>query len=269
MVHTSGNFNVNCGSNGIVAKNIIYKGVASHAGGSPQSGINALYAATCGINAVNAIRETFVERDQIRFHPIITHGGDMVNAIPEEVRIETYVRGSSIEAITKVNKKVNRALIGAAYSIGANIEIIDLPGYAPLVNDNNMMELAKDAAAIAMPEREFTIHRNITPASTDMGDLSTIMPVVHPYCPGARGKGHGNDYEIHDPYLACVQNAKWQVTMLTLLLENEAARAKKVISEFVPYFKGKEEFLAYQDSVNTCGDRIVYKDDGSAEIKLY
>ena len=88
-------------------------------------------------------------------------------------------------------------------------------------------EAAKDAAAIAMPEREFTIHRNITPASTDMGDLSTIMPVVHPYCPGARGKGHGNDYEIHDPYLACVQNSKWQVTMLTLLLENEAERAKK------------------------------------------
>lgn len=269
MVHSSANFNVNGGSNGIVAKNIIYKGVASHAGGAPQSGINALYAATCGINAVNAIRETFVERDQIRFHPIITHGGDMVNAIPEEVRIETYVRGSSIEGITKVNKKVNRALIGAAYSIGANIEIIDIPGYAPLVNDKNMVELAKDAAAIAMPERPFTVYHDMIPSSTDMGDLSTIMPVVHPYCPGAKGKGHGNDYYIVDPYLACVQNAKWQVTMLTLLLENGAERAKKVISEFKPYFKSKEEFLAHLDSVNTCGDRIVYKDDGSAEIKLY
>ncbi|MBE6609323.1 MAG: amidohydrolase [Ruminococcaceae bacterium] len=269
MVHSSANFNVNGGSNGLLAKSVIYKGVASHAGGAPQSGINALYAATCGINAVNAIRETFVERDQIRFHPIITHGGDIVNAIPEEVRIETYVRGSSIDGIAKNNKKVNRALIGAAYSIGANIEIIDIPGYAPLVNDKNMVELAKDAAAIAMPERPFTVYHNMIASSTDMGDLSTFLPVVHPYCPGAQGKGHGNDFKIVDPYLACVQNAKWQVTMLTLLLENGAERAKKVVSEFEPYFKSKEEFLAYQDSLNTCGDRIVYKEDGSAEIKLY
>ena len=166
--------------------------------------------------------------------------GTAPDAKPEEVRIETYVRGSSIDGIAKNNKKVNRALIGAAYSIGANIEIIDIPGYAPLVNDKNMVELAKDAAAIAMPDRPFTVYHNMIASSTDMGDLSTFLPVVHPYCPGAQGKGHGNDFEIHDPYLACVQNAKWQVTMLTLLLGNGAERAKKVISEFVPYFKSKE-----------------------------
>ena len=69
----------------------------------------------------------------------------MVNAIPETVSMESYVRGKTFEAINSANKKVNRALIGAALSMGANIDIIDMPGYAPLVNDMNMIELAKDA----------------------------------------------------------------------------------------------------------------------------
>lgn len=145
MVHTSNAFCARHYAVGFIAKNIIYKGRASHAGGSPWSGINALYAANCGLNAVNALRETFKEEDYIRFHPIITSGGDMVNAIPETVRMESYVRGKTFEAINSANKKVNRALIGAALSMGANIDIIDMPGYAPLVNDMNMIELAKDA----------------------------------------------------------------------------------------------------------------------------
>ena len=99
MVHTASSFSVNAGSVGCIAKTVIYKGKAAHAGGAPWDGHNALYAATCGINAVNALRETFRERDTIRFHPIITHGGDMVNAIPETVRIETYVRGATFDAI--------------------------------------------------------------------------------------------------------------------------------------------------------------------------
>ncbi|MBR2864916.1 MAG: peptidase dimerization domain-containing protein, partial [Elusimicrobiaceae bacterium] len=108
MVHTSSSFSVRNGSVGCIAKNITYKGVASHAGGSPWNGVNALYAATCGINAVNAIRETFTEKDIIRVHPIMTKGGEMVNAIPDRAVLESYVRGANFDAIVKANKKVNR-----------------------------------------------------------------------------------------------------------------------------------------------------------------
>ncbi|MBO4930646.1 MAG: M20/M25/M40 family metallo-hydrolase, partial [Clostridia bacterium] len=152
MVHTSGSYSVNGGSVGCMSKKIIYKGVAAHAGGSPWGGKNALYAATCGINAVNAIRETFSEPDIIRVHPIITHGGDMVNAIPAEVTLESYVRGSSFKAITNANKKVNRALTGAALSIGTNIEIIDAPGYGPHHNAPGMKKIAEEAAKLVIPD---------------------------------------------------------------------------------------------------------------------
>lgn len=268
MVHTSSNYAVNIGSVGCMAKQIVYKGVAAHAGGSPWNGRNALYAATCGINAVNAIRETFREKDTIRVHPIITNGGVMVNAIPETAALESYVRGVSFDAICSANKKVNQALIGAALSIDTNIEIIDAPGYAPLHNDENLRQLVKEAACLAIPQYEFILRDVVSSGSTDMGDLSCIMPVVHPYAAGAKGKSHGNDYQIADPIAACVDNAKMQLAMLYILLSNGAKRAKQIISEYQPLFASAKDYLDYMDSLNKTGDRIVYGENGDVRIKL-
>lgn len=267
MVHTAESYCVLGGAVGCVAKTIVYKGRASHAGGAPQNGINALYAANCGINAANSLRETFVESDRIRFHPIITHGGDMVNAIPATVQLESYVRGVSFEAIVRENKKINRALVGAALSIGTNIEIMDTPGYSPLINDGEMMRVAKEAAELVIDGYEFPIVNTVSTGSTDMGDLSCIMPVVHPYSGGAVGTSHGSDYKISDPIAACVTTAKWQIMMLFLLLGEGGERAKKIVAEYKPLFASKEEFLKYQDSLNDSGDRIAYT-DGGAEIRL-
>ena len=268
MIHTGQAFFVQKGAVGCLAKRIIYKGVASHAGGAPEHGVNALYAATCGINAVNAIRETFRDDDHIRFHPIVTHGGDMVNAIPERVVMESYVRGVSFDAIKKENRKVNRALTGAALSLGANVEIVDIPGYSPLYNDDGMMALAYETLKEVLPEVNAGFDATgMSRGSTDMGDLGCIMPVVHPYVSGSCGKGHGNDYEICDPEAACVKSAVWQVAMLTRLLEKDAVRAKKILAEFQPLFASKEEFLSYQDALNADGDRIFYTDEG-AEVRI-
>ena len=267
MVHTANGFSVGSDHVGFVAKSIIYKGKAAHAGGNPDGGINALYAASCGLNAANALRETFREADMIRFHPIITHGGDMVNAIPETAQIESYVRGTSFEAIVRENKKINRALTGAALSIGVNIEIIDMPGYSPLLNDMEMKKVARDAMKLIDPETELALDTPWSTSSTDMGDLSCIMPVVHPYAAGARGTDHGNDYYIVDPESACVKNAKWQIAMLTLLLQNGGERAKKIIEEYKPLFPSAKAFLDYQDSLNDSGNRIEYK-DGEAVVRL-
>lgn len=269
MVHTTAasGFRALPGAVGCIAKSIAYKGVASHAGGSPWNGRNALYAATCGLNAVNAIRETFKDADCIRVHPIITHGGDMVNAIPETVTLESYVRGLSFEAIAEANKKVNRALTGAALSLGTNIEIADIPGYAPLRNDAGMISVAKDAYEQLTGEA-LVVEAQHSTGSTDMGDLSCIMPVIHPYASGAAGKSHGNDYEIVDPEKACVTSAKWQLAMVKLLLGDGAKRAKQIVAEYEPQFASKEDYLAYVDNLNACGDRIVYNEDGTVSVKL-
>lgn len=259
MVHTGSRFLIRRGSVGCLTKRIIYKGKAAHAGGSPEAGINALYAASCGLNAVNSIRETFVDEEYIRVHPIITAGGSIVNAIPDTAMLESYVRGKTYEAMLRENKKVNRAFVGAALSLGANVEIIDAPGYAPLNNDYNMMLLARDAIELSLPGTPYAfLEENFSKGSTDMGDLSCIMPVVHPYAAGCSGSDHGSDYYITNPYTACVDSARWQLCMLKLLLENGAKRAKDIIKSFKPLFASKEEYLEYVDSINCNGNRIEY-----------
>ena len=108
---------------------------------------------------------------------------------------------------------------------------------------------------------------SIGSGSTDMGDLSCVMPVVHPYAAGATGRSHGSDYQIADPVAACVGSAKLQLGMLLLLLENGGERAKQIIDNFVPRF-GKDDYLAFMDSLCAEGDRIEYCADGSAKIRL-
>lgn len=268
MVHTGGGYSVNKAHNGCMAKRIIYKGKACHAA-SAWDGHNALYAANCGMNAVNAIRETFKDSDKIRVHPIITHGGDMVNAIPGTVRMESYVRGTSFEAIVEANKRVNQALTGAALSLNANVEIIDFPGYAPQYCAPAMMDVAREAAALAIPEYPFAFKPDeISSGSTDMGDLAMIMPIVQPFTAGSKGPGHGAEYQLVDPKAACVDNAKFQLAMVLLLMGDGAKRASQIVAEFKPQFPSKEAYLAYVDALFDSGDRITYAPDGTAQVRL-
>ena len=267
MVHATvgENFAAFAGAIGCISKKVIYKGRASHAGGAPWKGCNALYAATLGINAANAIRERFKEEDIIRFHPIMTSGGAMVNAIPEVATLESYVRGKTYDAIIGANKQINQALVGAAFSIGANVEIIDMEGCAPLVNSPDMITLANEAFRGEYPDKKFVIYNSCSSVGTDMGDLSAVMPVIHPYAPGATGTPHGADYHITDPDTACIKSAVWQISMIRSLLENEAVRARKVIEGYKAPFT-KDEFLKHQNSVFSSGDRIEYR-EADAVIK--
>ena len=62
--------------------------------------------------------------------------------------------------------------------------------------------------------------------------------------------------------------AKWQLAMLKLLLGDDAKRAKQIVADFKPMYESKDAYLAYVDSLNDSGDRIVYREDGSAEVRL-
>lgn len=263
MVHAGDAFHTSQGSTGFINKKVVYKGKAAHAGSCPWDGTNALYAATQGISAANAVRETFPEKDLIRFHPIITHGGDIVNAIPAEVKLEAYVRGKTFDAIVSANKRINKALCGAALSLGAGIEIEDEIGYGPLVNDRNMMLISKKAADLVIPEENYFIAEGVGTGSTDMGDISQLFPSVHPYSCGETGNAHGKDYAIADPEKACVKSAKLQLGIIKLLLENGACEGKRIVSEFKPRFSSKEEYFEYLNKINSTGERIRYTENGA------
>lgn len=234
-------------NNGCIVKTVRYIGRASHAGGAPHLGINALYAAQIGLAAINAIRETFRDEDSIRVHPIITHGGSQVNVIPADVRIETYVRGKTVEAILDANVRVDRALKAGALALGAQVEIETLPGYLPLFNHMGMAAhfKANAAALLGADQVTETGHRS---GSTDMGDISHVMPTLHPYMGGASGSGHGADFAIADPKLAYIEPAKQLALMAVDMLWDDAKAAKEIIREFKPRMT-KEAYLAFQRGI--------------------
>lgn len=267
MVHTARSTFVRLGSIGVVAKKVVYKGLASHAGTSPWLGRNALYAANCGINAANALRETFQESDLIRFHPIITAGGSAVNAIPDQVKVEAFVRGKTFDAIKKANRKINQALIGGALSLNNNIEINDFIASAPLLNDLNLIKVAKEAADIIIPEENFTVNEVIGTGSTDMGDLSCVMPVINLYIDGAGGLSHGDNYQIIDAEKACVKSAKWQIYILKLLLSDNGVRAENIKQKAKIPFASRNEYIDFILSFEESDKGIEYTENG-AKINL-
>ncbi|MFQ8832707.1 MAG: peptidase dimerization domain-containing protein, partial [Ruthenibacterium lactatiformans] len=73
---------------GFIGKELRFLGKEAHAGGAPWEGVNALNAASLAIAAIHANRETFRDEDHVRVHPIITKGGDLVNTVPADVRME-------------------------------------------------------------------------------------------------------------------------------------------------------------------------------------
>jgi hypothetical protein len=81
-----------------------------------------------------------------------------------------------------------------------------------------------------------------------MGDVSQIMPVLHPYMGGASGTGHAADYAITDPALAYVAPAKALAAMVVDLLWGDAAAAREVIAKARPRMT-RESYLAFQRSV--------------------
>jgi amidohydrolase len=250
MIHTTpraedGKACLPSSNNGRFGKTARYIGKAAHAGGAPHMGINALYAAQLGLTAINCLRETFRDDDAIRVHPILTHGGSQVNVIPGEARIETYVRGRTLEGIRDANAKVDRALKAGALALGATVEIETWPGYLPLECDATLAGLFRGHAQALVGECRAAGHRA---GCTDMGDVSQIMPVLHPYMGGASGTGHAADYAITDPQLAYVAPAKALAAMVVDLLWEDAAAARDVIAKARPRMT-RESYLAFQRSV--------------------
>lgn len=240
-------YGVSESSNGFLAKTVCFRGRAAHAGVAPERGVNALNAATLALSAIHAQRETFRDEDCVRVHPILTKGGDIVNIVPAETRLETYVRARTAEAILDAAAKVDRALKGAAMACGCTVEIETVPGYLPLANDPGLADLFRGNAEQLFGEGQY---RDVphSGGSTDAGDLSQLMPVLHPVMTGARGTVHGNDWHIADPDAGYLAPAKTLAMMAVDLLCDDAAAARRIQTQSSPRLT-KQAYLTQQKAL--------------------
>jgi amidohydrolase len=262
MVHASGRpgtppMAVGWTYNGIIAKRIRFLGRASHAAASPHLGVNALNAASLALQAIGLLRETFRDEDHIRIHPIVTQGGTTINVVPSDVRIETYVRGATYEAMLDADRKVDRALRGAAMAIGATVEITTILGTLPLNLDRTMAAVFRENA-IALVGAENWREIPFVAASTDAGDLSQVMPVLHPTHGGCDGDNHSASFRVTDPALAYVAPAKALALTAIDLLADGAAKARQVVEHHRPAAT-RSEYLERMEQL-TRTERASYAD---------
>jgi len=233
--------------NGCLVKMVRYIGRAAHAGGAPHLGINALNAAHLALAGIHAQRETFKDEDSIRIHPIITQGGELVNVVPSSVKLETFVRGKTVEAIVEANLKLDRALRAGAMAVGARVEIRTLPGYLPVLAEPELEKVFKaNCEALFGPQECASIGHQA--GSTDLGDLSHLMPAIHPYFVGAQGNHHSADWCLREPEKAYLNPAKALAATVIDLLWDRAEVAGRVLKGFKPAMT-KAEYLAFQDSM--------------------
>ena len=243
----TGEMNLGSTSNGFVAKLIEYHGKIAHAAASPHEGINALNAALMGVMGVHAIRETFKESDYFRFHPIINQGGTLVNCVPDYVQVESYVRASNVQAIVDGNQRVNRALKAGGDAVGATCVIHDLPGYLPMRDNPDMNSLLRSNSEPLFGTDNVRQRVHMT-ASTDMGDVSHLMPVIHPWVGCIEGVLHSAEYNITVPDVAYIKTAQALAMTIVDLLYDEAQVAEEILENFEAPLT-KETYIKLLDSI--------------------
>ena len=245
----TGEMNLGSTSNGFVAKLIEYHGKIAHAAASPHEGINALNAALMGVMGVHAIRETFKESDYFRFHPIINQGGTLVNCVPDYVQVESYVRASNVQAIVDGNQRVNRALKAGGDAVGATCVIHDLPGYLPMRDNPDMNNLLRSNSEPLFGTDNVRQRVHMT-ASTDMGDVSHLMPVIHPWVGCIEGVLHSAEYNITVPDVAYIKTAQALAMTIVDLLYDEAQVAEEILENFEAPLT-KETYIELLDSITS------------------
>ena len=173
-----------------------YTGEAAHAAAFPHRGRNALDAAVLGYLNVAALRQHI--RPNERVHGIITKGGDKPNIVPARAQSEWMVRSGSIRTLGPLKARVAACLEAGALASGCEVELAWKPiVYADMLDNDVMVALfAANSDALGRPLTE-PDPRQAVVGSTDMGNISYVVPSIHPMLQAAP-----NGVPIHTPEFA-------------------------------------------------------------------
>ncbi|HLS01724.1 MAG TPA: M20 family metallopeptidase [Beutenbergiaceae bacterium] len=160
---------------------IEYTGASAHAAAYPDEGINANDAFLVAQVAIGLLRQQLPA--DTRVHGIQTVGGFAPNAIPEKTEGRWYVRANTLEELEKLDKRVQACFEAGALATGATLKVTpESKPYAEFRTHQPALDAYKKNAIAR--GREFadpaTVGR-MNRASTDMGNVSQLVPAIHPY----------------------------------------------------------------------------------------
>ncbi len=176
---------------------VTFHGRDSHAAFAPQLGINALDAFVQAYVNVSTLRQAFYPTDKV--HCIVTHGGDAPNIIPSMTKSSWYVRAGSRDRLGALYDRVIACFDGAATATGCTYEIEEIGHpYEDLVNNPVLVDrFNSNISALGRTMLRASDFDPGAAGSTDMGNVSHVVPSIHPFL-GINAGGHVN----HQPEFA-------------------------------------------------------------------
>ncbi|MEW5826708.1 MAG: M20 family metallopeptidase [Candidatus Bipolaricaulota bacterium] len=186
------------GSLAITEVRIEFRGVAAHASAWPEKGVNALDAVIQTYNGINALRQHL--RDGSRIHGVITHGGVKPNIVPDYAAAEFYVRSADSAYRDQLVDKLRRCAEGAALATGATLTFAPISVPYKAMKRNRTLEeaFARNLGLLKWPVDVPPAGMTLPMGSTDMGDVSHVVPSLHPYfsiC-GPEVAGHSREFGV-------------------------------------------------------------------------
>lgn len=180
MIHPADADLLRMSSIAIHTVDVTYEGRAAHAAAAPWEGRNALDAAVLGYMNVAALRQHI--RPDERIHGIFTEAGEKPNIVPRRAAATWYVRSATLASLQPLKERVTACLDGAARACGCSMTTTwDDHAYAD-VRDNSALvsAYARNMAALGRPPEDPEASGRRVVGSTDMGNVSYLMPSIHP-----------------------------------------------------------------------------------------
>lgn len=157
-----------------------YRGKAAHAAAYPERGVNAADAFIIAEVAIGLLRQQLPS--SVRVHGMVTRGGEAPNAIPELTEGRWYVRASTLAELAAVEPRVMRCFEAGALASGAELTVsAESKPYAEFHNDEELLGYYERRAVSAGRRFDAGPASTMARASTDMGNVSQVIPAIHPY----------------------------------------------------------------------------------------
>ncbi len=154
-----------------------FHGKTAHASMAPNLGINAGDAITVAQVGIGLLRQHLEPGDQV--HGIVGHGGDAPNIVPDETTARYYLRAPDLESLRRLQPRIERCFEAGALATGAELTIDQVSApYSEFVHDDEIAGLYR-ANALELG-RTMGPRPTVPAGSTDMANISLLMPTIHP-----------------------------------------------------------------------------------------
>ncbi len=180
MIHPSPMDTVDPNFLAVTHLTVDYHGLESHAAFAPEEGINALDAAVQAYVAISTWRQALLPTDKV--HGVITHGGTAPNVIPPYTSMDWYLRAPGDARLEQLMKHATAIFEAAAKATGCRMEITHKGHtFAAMRNEPTLVELfVENAAALGRTMGRGADREPGKTGSTDMANVSQIVPTIHP-----------------------------------------------------------------------------------------